>query len=151
MSSAIGRRSLRGVTGQIQAILDGLLARTGASRVTLRRDDGFPVTDEALVPGVGSLRDERTIDLRGQPVAQEVAAGRQVVQHDSAVEYPDDAGFHRMREVYGGLASQIVTPVRAGGRVAAIVSVHDLRGPRRWTQDEIDACSDTAARIGELL
>jgi len=135
----------------IGAILEELLAATGASRVTLRQGEGFPVTDEALAPGVASLREERTIDLRSQPVAQEVAAGRQVVQHDSAAEYPDDTAFHRMREVYGGLAAQVVTPVSADGRVAAIVSVHDLRAPRRWTPDEVAACSAAAARIARLL
>jgi GAF domain-containing protein len=139
----------------IGEVLAELLAATRASRVTLRRDlpgeHAFPVTDEALAPGVASLRDERTVDLRGQPVALEVAAGRQVVQHDSAAEHPDDASFHRMREVYGGLASQVVTPVLVDGRVAAIVSVHDLRGPRRWSDEEIALCDAAAARIGSLL
>ena len=140
---------------EIEAILDELLARTEASRVTLRQDlpgeRAFPVTHEALAPGAGSLREERSIDLRGQPVALEVAAGRQVVQDDCAAAYVDDAAFHRMREVYGGLAAQVVTPVLAGDRVAGIVSVHDLRAPRRWAAAEIEACNAAAARVAELL
>jgi GAF domain-containing protein len=140
---------------EIEVILDELLARTDASRVTLRQDvpgeQAFPVTHEALAPGAGSLREERTIDLRGQPVALEVAAGRQVVQDDCAAAYPDDPAFHRMREVYGGLASQVVTPVLVEGRVAGIVSVHDLRGPRHWTTAEIEACNAAAARVAETL
>ena len=108
------------------------------------------MTHEALAPGVGSLRDERTVDLRGQPVAREVSAGRQVVQNDSATAY-DDPTFHRMREVYGGLAAQIVTPVLAGGGVAGIVSVHQLGSPRVWTAGEIAACHEAATRIGGLL
>ena len=72
--------------------------KRGASRVTLRRDlpgdYAFPVTNEALAPGVGSLREEHTVDLRTQPVALEVAAGRQVVQDDSATAF-DDPAFHR--------------------------------------------------------
>jgi GAF domain-containing protein len=138
----------------IQPILDELLAQTGASRVTLRQDlpgeHAFPVTHEALAPGAGSLREERTVDLREQPVAREVSAGRQVVQDDSAAAY-DDPAFHRMREVYGGLAAQVVTPVLAGGRVAGIVSVHQLGSPRRWATAEIGACSVAAARVAELL
>jgi GAF domain-containing protein len=140
---------------EIEAILDELLARTAASRVTLRQDlpggQAFPVTHEALAQGAGSLREERTIDLRGQPVALEVAAGRQVVQDDCAAAYVDDAAFHRMRVVYGGLAAQVVTPVLVEGRVAGIVSVHDLRGPRRWAPAEIDACSAAAVRVAELI
>jgi GAF domain-containing protein len=138
----------------IDDLLQALLSSTGASRVTLREDRSggyaFPVTHEALAPGVGSLREERTVDLRNQPVAREVAAGRQVVQDDCARAY-DDPAFHRMREVYGGLSAQIVTPVVADGRIAGIVSLHQLGSPRRWTEEEIEACRATATRIGNLL
>jgi GAF domain-containing protein len=139
---------------EIDDVLQALLSSTGASRVTLREDVAgdyaFPVTHEALAAGVGSLRHERTVDLKNQPVALEVAAGRQVVQDDCAQAY-DDPAFHRMRETYGGLAAQIVTPVLANGRLAGIVSVHQLGSPRRWTEDEIEACTATAARVGQLL
>jgi GAF domain-containing protein len=139
---------------EIDDVLQALLGSTGASRVTLREDlpgdYAFPVTHEALAPGVGSLREERMVDLRNQPVAQEVAAGRQVVQDDCALAY-DDPAFHRMRETYGGLSAQIVTPVLAGGRVAAIVSLHQLGSPRRWTDEEIEACNATASRVAGLL
>jgi GAF domain-containing protein len=139
---------------EIEDVLQALLNRTGASRVTLREDVpgdyAFPVTHEALAPGVGSLRGERTVDLRNQPVALEVAAGRQVVQDDCAQAF-DDPAFHRMRETYGGLAAQIVTPVLSDGRVAGIISLHQLGSPRRWTKEEIEACRAAATRIGELL
>jgi GAF domain-containing protein len=139
---------------EIEDVLQALLSSTSASRVTLREDVpgdyAFPVTHEALAPGVGSLRGERTVDLRNQPVALEVAAGRQVVQDDCAQAF-DDPAFHRMRETYGGLAAQIVTPVLAGGRVAGIVSLHQLGSPRRWTEEEIAACRAAATRVGELF
>ena len=139
---------------EIDDVLQALLSSTGASRVTLRQevpgDYAFPVTHEALAPGVASLREERTVDLSNQPVAREVAAGRQVVQDDCARAY-DDPAFHRMREAYGGLAAQIVTPVLANGGVAAILSLHQLGSPRHWTDEEIDACRAVATRVGELL
>jgi GAF domain-containing protein len=140
---------------EIDDVLQALLRSTGASRVTLRQDVSgdyaFPVTHEALAAGVASLREERTIDLRNQPVALEVAAGRQVVQDDCAQAY-DDPAFHRMRETYGGLAAQIVTPVPAAdGRLAGIVSLHQLASPRRWTEVEIAACRSAAVQVGELL
>jgi GAF domain-containing protein len=142
------------MAGEIDAILSDLLAATGASRVTLRRalpgEYAFPVTDEVLAAGVGSLREERSVDLRTQPVALEVGAGRQVVQDDCAAAY-DDPAFHRMREVYGGLAAQIVTPVQRDGEVIGIVSLHQLATPRRWTEAEIAACRETATRVGGLL
>ena len=139
---------------EIDDVLQVLLGSTGASRVTLREDVpgdyAFPVTHEALAPGVGSLRAERTVDLSNQPVAREVAAGRQVVQDDCAQAY-DDPAFHRMRETYGGLAAQIVTPVLTGEHVAGIVSLHQLGSPRRWTEEEIEACSAAASTVGGLL
>ena len=139
---------------EIDDLLQELLDGTGASRVTLRQDVPgdykFPVTHEVLAPGVGSLKEERTVDLRNQPVALEVAAGRQVVQDDCATAY-DDPAFHRMRETYGGLAAQIVTPVMPNGSVKGIVSLHQLGDPRRWTEEEIEACQATATRVGELL
>jgi GAF domain-containing protein len=139
---------------EIDDVLQDLLTGTGASRVTLRQDlpgdYAFPVTHEALAPGVGSLKEERTVELRNQPVALEVAAGRQVVQDDCATAYEDPA-FHRMRETYGGLAAQIVTPVTTDGGVRGIVSLHQLGTPRRWSNDEIEACRAAAARVAELL
>jgi GAF domain-containing protein len=139
---------------EIEPILEELLARTEASRVTLRRDVpgdyAFPVTHEALAPGVGSLREERSVDLRGQPVVREVQQGRQVVQDDCRSAFADPA-FQRMLETYGGLAAQIVTPVFANGSLAAIVSLHQLGAPRSWTEAEVALCSEAADRIRELL
>ena len=139
---------------EIQPLLEELRARTGASRVTLRRDlpgdYAFPVTDEALDAGVPSLREERTVDLRTQPVVQELRQGRQVVQEDSRAAY-DDPAYQRMLEAYGGLAAQIVTPIFVGGRLAAVVSVHQLGEPRAWSEREIELCAESAERIAELL
>ena len=139
---------------EVQSILQALLTATGASRVTLRRgvSDGyvFPVTDEVLAPGVASLKEERTVDLRTQPVALEVQRRGQVVQDDCRAAN-DDPAFQQMLVTYGGLAAQIVTAVDADGGVAAIVSVHQLGSPRRWRKEEADACRLAAARLAELL
>ena len=50
-----------------------------------------------------------------------------------------------MLEAYGGLAAQIVTPVLREGRLEAILSLHQLGAPRRWTEDEIATASTHAA------
>jgi GAF domain-containing protein len=139
---------------QIQSILQALLAETGASRVTLRRgvsgDYAFPVTDEALAPGVSSLQEERTVDLRTQPVAREVQRRGQVVQDDCRTA-DDDPAFQRMLDTYGGLAAQIVTAVVSKGDVAGILSVHQLKRPRRWTEEEANACRLAAEQVAGLL
>ena len=138
----------------LEDVLTELLEATRASRVTLRRDipgaPPFPVVAEALAPGVGSLREERSVHLPTQPVVREVQAGRQVVQDDSAAAY-DEPAFQRMLEAYGGLAAQIVTPVMHDGTLQAIVSVHQLGTPRHWTDEEIAAATHAADRLRELL
>jgi GAF domain-containing protein len=138
----------------IAGVLQELLTETGASRATLRRstpgDDPFPVVEEALGPGVGSLREERTVHLPTQPVVLEVQAGRQVVQDDCATAY-DDPAFQRMLAVYGGLAAQIVTPIELDGRLEAILSLHQLGAPRRWSEAEVAAATRAASRVRELL
>ena len=139
---------------EIDAILEGLLRDTKASRVTLRQDlpgdYAFPVTHEALAPGVGSLRDEHTVDLRSQPVVRELATGRQVVQPDCRAAF-DEPAFHAMLATYGGLAAQIVTPVFSGDRLAAIVSLHQLGEPRVWSHEDVAACTDAATRVAAEL
>jgi GAF domain-containing protein len=139
---------------ELATVLADLLAATGASRVTLRRDVSgeyaFPVVEEALAPGVASLREERTVHLPTQPVVLELERGRQVVQDDCRAAF-DDPDFLRMLDAYGGLAAQIVTPVFAEGRLEAIVSVHQLGAPRSWTPAEVDVASAAAARVRELL
>jgi GAF domain-containing protein len=73
-----------------------------------------------------------------------------VVQDDCRSAY-DDVAFQRMLDAYGGLAAQIVTPVLVEGRLAAIVSVHQLGAPRRWTAGEVAAASEAAVRVRDLL
>ena len=135
-------------------VVERLLARTKASRVTLRQDlpgdYAFPVTHEALAPGAASLMEERTVDLRTQPVVAELARGRQVVQDDCRAAY-GDAAFHRMRHAYGGLAAQIVTPVLRHEQLVAIVSVHQLSEPRAWTREEVAAATFAAEEVERLL
>jgi GAF domain-containing protein len=139
---------------EINVVLESLLVETGASRVTLRQDGpgdyAFPVTHEALAPGVSSLREERTVDLKTQPVVALLRRGQQVVQNDTRGAF-DDPEFQKMLGTYGGLAAQIVTPIFHDGHLVAIVSLHQLGEPRRWSPDEIAAASLAAQRVGELL
>jgi GAF domain-containing protein len=138
----------------VYEVLQGLLEETGASRVTLREDVpgdyAFPVTHEALADGVQSLREERTVDLREQPVVLELQKGRQVVQDDCRAAY-DDPAFHEMLDAYGGLAAQIVTPIFDEDRLTAVISVHQLGQPRAWSPEDAAAATTAAKRVGELL
>lgn len=138
---------------EIDAILGELLAATGASRVTLRQDmpgDVFPVTNEVVADGARPIKGVPTPNMARQPVVLEVQQGRQVVQED-CLAASDEPHFREMLDLYGGLRAQIVTPVVRDGRLAAIVSLHQLGRTRHWTADEIDAASETARRVEGLL
>jgi len=137
----------------IDEILGKLLVATGASRVTLRRDvpgDVFPVTNEALADGTQSIKGVATPNMARQPVVLEVQQGRQVVQ-DDCLAASEEPHFREMLELYGGLRAQIVTPIVRESRVAGIVSLHQLGRTRHWSEEEIEAASDTAHKVGELL
>jgi GAF domain-containing protein len=138
---------------EIDAILGELLAATGASRVTLRRDmpgDVFPVTNEVVAGEALPIKGVATPNMARQPVVLEVQQGRQVVQQD-CLAASDEPHFREMLELYGGMRAQIVTPIVRDGRVVAIVSLHQLGRTRRWTEEEIAAASETARKVGELL
>jgi probable F420-dependent oxidoreductase len=139
--------------GSLQEILEELHSTTGASRVTLRQrpaDGFFGVTHEVLGPGVPSVRDERTVDLRTNAVAQRASSGEQVVQDDCQA-VSDDPEFRRMLAAYGDLAAQVVTPVYVGDSVGGLISVHQLETPRRWTAAELAACRAAADRVAAEL
>ena len=138
---------------EIDRILEGLLAETEASRVTLRQDmpgDVLPITHEALAPGASSIRDVATPDMARQPVVLLVQQGHQVVQAD-CLAASDEPIFREMLELYGGMRAQIVTPVVRDGRVVAVVSLHQLGRERSWTEDEVESARRAAEQVGELL
>jgi GAF domain-containing protein len=124
------------VSATIERLLGELRLALEAQRATVRLDVPeayFPVAYESLAPGAGSLRDDAT-DLRTQPVPRILAeSGGQVVQEDAAAAFPDDAAFHEMRERYGGMRAQIVTGCYSDGNLLALLSIHDLRAPRRFS------------------
>jgi GAF domain-containing protein len=139
---------------RIAEVLDELRVAMDAQRATVRIDVPeayFPVAYESLAPGAGSLRDDST-DLRTQPVPRILAeSGGQVVQEDAAAAFPDDAAFHEMRERYGGMRAQIVTGCYRDGNLLALLSIHDLRSPRRFSEAERGLCRAAAAAIAEEL
>jgi GAF domain-containing protein len=140
-----------------QDVLEALLAETGASRVTLRQrtprdaEAGFPVTHEALGAAAPSIRGIATPSMARQPVVLRVLAGEQVVQDDCEACFPGDEPFHAMLELYGGMRAQIVTPLVRDGATVAILSLHELSGPRRWHASDAAACSRAATSLLGLI
>jgi GAF domain-containing protein len=139
----------------LQALVDELRAMFDVGRCTLRRDlpgETFPVVHEALAAGVGSLIGDTTVSLAGQPVVRVLQdERRQVVQPDARAAFPDDPAFQAMLGRYGGMRAQIVTPVVVGGELRAIISLHELRDARAWTDEETELAARAAVLAARVL
>lgn len=116
-----------------QAIVERLLAETGASRTTLRLDAPdavFPVVAEALAPGVGSIAADTSIDLRASPMFAFLEREQQLLVQPDLLE-AEVAPPPELIAQYGARA-QMLAPVVRRGRLVGILSVHHAPGPREW-------------------
>jgi GAF domain-containing protein len=138
----------------LDAIVAALREQVDVDRCTLRLDvagEYFPVVHEALAAGTGSLIGDRKVSLQGQPVVEAILGGaEQVVQPDCAAA-SDDPAFQAMLAHYGGLAAQIVTPVREGAALLGIISLHHLGSPREWSERELALPCAGADLVRRLL
>jgi GAF domain-containing protein len=139
----------------VQAILDRLRPAMKAQRCTFRQDVvpgyAFAVAFESRDQEVRSLYGDFTIVQSGQPVIEKMLEERkQVVQGDCSIA-SDDPVFHVMLKHYGGMRSQIVTPLIEDNKFLGALSVHDLRGTRTWTSDEMKLAHDATYLIAALF
>jgi GAF domain-containing protein len=139
----------------VVAILGRLRLALKAQRCTYRQDlvpgYAFAVAYEAREPAERSLYGDFTIVQSGQPVIQKMLAERlQVVQGDTSIA-SDDPLFHVMLKHYGGMRAQIVTPVIEDSKFAGALSVHDLRGTREWTKQEMNLAQNATNLIAAIV
>lgn len=137
------------IGGNLQGAMQRLLEETSAHRVTLREDvdvpGSFPITHEALAPGVLSLRGDNSVASRTAPTIRKLLRDRVIVVIGDTVaaqsedpEYDDD-GFRRMLSAYGDLRAFIVGAILTNSGLGAIVAVHHLGTPRRWREADLDS------------
>ena len=140
----------------IQEILEDLLRAADASRTTLRldlsdQDAGLDaVVAEALAPGVRSLRDDTSIrNLRGTSTVRFLEEQRRpLVQNDCLAD--DLAPPPELIELYG-VRAQMLAPIVPEGRLAGVISVHYVPGPRQWSAEDIAALREAAERVQREL
>ena len=121
------RRAARGFDGPLHA------APGPPRRAVPGRDRGAAPT------GVGTLIGERTVVLRGQPVVEALISGRRPGRPGRLRGRARRPRLPAMLVAYGGLAAQIVTAVRAGGRAAWASSPPRPAAARgQWSAAEID-------------
>jgi maleate isomerase len=140
--------------GKVEAILAILRDETNASRTTLRidlPDFGLHVdapAAEALAPGVHSIKDKTSLDQRNAVAVKWLEKNRRVfVENDCLDTTADVAPEAEVTDVYG-IRSEMVAPVIRHGHLIGWVSVHNTRGPHRWTENEIAAIEAACAKVG---
>jgi len=140
------------VPDSCQAQLERLLAVTRASRTTLRvqADDGmYPVVGEARGEGINTLVGSE-IDIRSAATFHALDRDRELLVQDdlSRADPPPPA---ELIELYGARA-QMLAPLERDGRLVGVISVHESKGPRAWTDDDrselLAAAEAIAAELG---
>jgi GAF domain-containing protein len=124
-----------------QATVEQLLVDTGASRATLRLDaagEDFPVVAEAVAHGADRIAGVRAVtEIASTPTVRHLEREREILVQDD-LTHADPAVPEALVRVYGARA-QMLAPLVHEGRLAGVISVHDVRGPRRWEEAEVEA------------
>ncbi len=131
------------LVGNFKRILDELLAKTNASRTTLRLDvpaRGFQVNGvvtEALAPGIKSIAAETSLQQRKSQTAGFLEQNRQIlVQNDCANAVPNPP--KELMQIYGTKA-QMMAPVVRGADMVGWLSVHYNLSTRDWSSEDVAA------------
>jgi maleate isomerase len=136
----------------LQEIVEELLEKTGASRVTIRLDTPgqvFPVVAEALEEGTRSIAGDVSIDLRGAATFTFLERERRnLIQEDCASgEVPAPPEL----VVSYGVKAQMLAPLVLDDRLVGILSVHFTPATRVWTSEDVAALDSAAARVTSEL
>ena len=139
----------------VQTILDELRLALDVQRCTFRRPVlsafAFPVAFESRAEGINSLLGDFTVVQTGQPVINLLLSNRaQVVQEDCSTA-SSEPHFHTMLAHYGGMRAQIVTPFIVGDELKGVLSIHELRHTRDWTEEEKKFGAAAVQMIGTLF
>ncbi|QEC48430.1 GAF domain-containing protein [Baekduia soli] len=138
----------------LDRIIERLLAETGAGRTTLRVEDpadgGFPIVAEAAAEGVRTLRGGSVGDLRAAATFQALERDRRPLVQDDLTD-ADPAPPPDLVALYGARA-QMLAPLSApDGHLVGIVSVHEVRGPRPWSESDVAALQRAADELAALV
>jgi GAF domain-containing protein len=136
-----------------QSIAEDLLLATGASRATLQlaqAGGGLAFAGEAVTHGARQIRND---PAQGAPL--EAAAFAQLEREKKIVAQDDLARADppappALIERYGARA-RLLAPLELGGRLAGMITLHHLPGPRPWRAQDLEAVRQAQAAALALL
>jgi PAS domain S-box-containing protein len=105
-------------------------------------EDGFTIRGNWSAPGSASIVGHYSLAAFGKLAVENLRAGRALVLNDIAGQLPADdaAAFLNI-----GLASTICKPLVVGGKLTALMAIHD-RAPRVWTRNELATLTEVTER-----
>jgi len=146
-------RELRSPDEVVAAASENLGLHLNAARVQYCEVDDergvFTVRGGWLRPGVPGLSNAiRRLDDFGPGVVDQLRAGQAMVVHDILLD-PFTADYRAAYAELGVRANMAVALVK-GGRISAILSVHDTVA-RRWSASDVQSARDMAERTWAAL
>ncbi len=139
-------------------IVDRLRADTGASRTTIRVDctplglEMETVAAESRDDGVRALEGKRTPDLRSGAAPRWLRENRRTFVMEDCLNpwAPEVAPEDYVIELYG-IRAEMVAGVFRDDDMVGIVSVHYTKGPRTWTDTEVERIEAACDSVREVL
>jgi PAS domain S-box-containing protein len=105
-------------------------------------EDGFTIRGDWSAPGSSSIVGRYRLADFGRLAVESLSAGLPLVVNDNLVELaPEEAATFRNI----GIAATICMPLVKGGRLTALMAIHD-RAPRVWTEAELSLLREVTAR-----
>jgi PAS domain S-box-containing protein len=105
-------------------------------------EDGFTIRGDWAAPGSTSIVGRYRLADFGKLAVQNLSSGLPLVVHDNLRELaPEEAATFQSI----GIASTICMPLVKGGRLVALMAIHD-RVPRTWTDAEVSLLREVTAR-----
>ena len=140
-------------TKSFQRLAAELLFASGGSRVTFRLDlpnDNFPVVAEAVTHGARHIKGDTAVgDLRRVETFKHLERTHEIlVQND--LDHADPPVPRELIELYQARA-QMLAPLTRDGKLTGIISVHYIRGPLEWNEEQIETLRHAQGRAVELL
>ena len=147
-------------TAELRARLDAILATlrdaTGAARVTFRVDlpeRGLHCDDvaaEALAPGVVSLRGQTTIDQRAAGSIRWLEGNKRPLVQDDLRGRVDPSPPAALMSTFH-VTAQMLGPVVRGDALTGWISVHHEKGPRHWSEADVQALETGIEQVQRVL
>jgi PAS domain S-box-containing protein len=105
-------------------------------------ENGFTIRDDWSAPGSNSIVGRYRLTDFGKLAVANLSAGLPLVIDDNLLELaPEEAATFRSI----GIAATICMPLVKGGRLTALMAIHD-KVPRHWTEAELSLLREVTAR-----